>query len=184
MMRTTLFSIAIVLTFASVAPAETVKVADARKDTAQESDGFVLFISKRFGEGTPVGDAIVAAAKGEAPDNIEIEAAFGMYYDNGQAKSGKVPPEIIEALRASEEGQPTMTFIARVNEDMYDSLLGRIKEWENGENVTPAAPPSQVLEAARILLLQIEELKLPYASGFTPNSQLYFEDLHVLNRDE
>ena len=132
----------------------------------------------------PVGDAILSAGKGEAPDGIAIEAAFGMYYENGQMKSGKVPAEIIEALRASEDGQSTMTFIARVNTDVYDEALGRIQDWEKGENVTPGPPPSQVLETMRILLLAIEELKIPYTSGFTPNTMLFFEDLHVLNRNK
>lgn len=184
MMRTSMFLTMVLVASAFGATAETVKVADARMDESKESDGFVLFISKRFAEGAPVGDAIVAAGRGEAPDNLNIEAAFGMYYENGQAKSGKVPGEIIDALRASEEGQPTMTFIARVNTDTYDEALARIQEWEKGENVTPGPPPSQVLETMRILLLQIEELKIPYTSGFTPNTQLYFEDLHVLNRNK
>lgn len=184
MVRASLFLAAMVVSVASNVSAETVKVADARMDGSKESNGFILFISKRFAEGAPLGDAIVAAGRGEAPDDIDIEAAFGMYYESGQAKSGKVPAEIIEALRASEEGQPTMTFIARVNSDTYEDLLARIRDWENGENVTPGPPPAQVMETTRIVLLQIEELKLPYTSGFTPNTQLYFEDLHVLNRNK
>ena len=75
-----------------------------------------------------------------------------------------------------------MTFVARINEDVYTSALAKVQAWEKGEDVTPMAPNNQVLETARILLLEIKELKLPYTSGFTPYTQMYFEDLHLLNR--
>ncbi len=181
MIRTLLVT-SLVVFAAGTAQAETVKVADARMDTTAESDGFVLFISRRYADDSPAGDAIVAVGKGEAPDGIQIEAAFGMYYEKGQAKSGKVSVEIIDSLRASTEGQPVLTFIARVNTDTYDTAVEKLKAWEKGEDVTPSSPNGQVLETARIMILDIEELKMPYTSGFTPNTQMFFEDLHILNR--
>ena len=164
--------------------AESVKVADARMDQAADSDGFVIFISKRLAAKGLAGQAIVAVGKGDAPNDITIEAAFGLCMDGGVIKLGKVPPENIAAQRASEEGQPMTTLIARVNTDVYETALGKVKAWEKGEDITPGAPANKVLEVTNIMLITIKELKKPYRSAFNSDTQTYFEDLYVLNRNK
>jgi len=165
------------------ANAEEVKVADARVHKETESDKFVVFLSKRLKETGPGGDIILAVGKGDAPENVTIEAAFGLRFENGRPTMGKVPAEHITTLRASEEGQPTKAFFARVDADIYDIALKQVKDAENGVGVTKGIPPTaQTLEAIRVMMPSLSELKPPYLGSPMQDPQVWMEDLFVLNR--
>ena len=162
---------------------EEVKVADARVDKTVESDKFVVFISKRHNSDGPAGDIIVAAGKGDAPDDIKIEAAFGVYFENNKPNSGKVPVEHIATLRASKGDQPTKTFIARVDAEMYKIGLEHLLDSEKGIGVTQGVPPvAKAIEAIRVLMPSLSELKPPYIGSPMTDPQVWMEDLFKLNR--
>lgn len=161
--------------------AEVVKVADARKDKTVEGF-YVLFVSQRTHESGALGSAIIAAGKGESPETIKIECAWGMYTEGRMPRAGSVSAERIEALRSSSGDYETKTFIARVDEEQYAAAAGHIGQWMEGEVLSPIMPAGMVLEAMNIMLNEIGELKMPYRNSSSLDAQLYFEDLHVLNR--
>lgn len=164
--------------------AEEAKVVDARIDKASEGM-YMAFISKRVTADSPMGDAFIVVGKGKAPDALEVEASYGMYIDNRKPKSGAVPKEAIKALRASTEGEPTHTFIAKIDKAQYDTALKKIGSWMEGEELTSPNPPGVALEATSAMLTAIKGLKKPYIAGFgTPDAQTYYADLRLLNRNK
>lgn len=164
--------------------AEEAKVIDARID--KSADGMYLtFISKRVKAGSPMGDAFMTVGKGKSPDAIEVEASYGMYLDNRKPKSGTVPTEIVDALRTSSEGEPTQTFIAKIDKEQYDKAIQKIGSWTDGKELTSPNPPGVALEATSAMLTAIKSLKKPYIAGFgTPDAQTYYADLRLLNRNK
>lgn len=184
MMRKIGFAIAVVAVVGGApAFAEEVKVADGRQ--AKIDDGyFVVFVSKRVAAEDPVGDALIAVGKGEAPDSIEIVAAHGMSIEGGEPKVGPVSGEDVDALRASAEGEPTLTFIVKVDQAQYDEILGAMRGWESSDVIAWQSPSAELLDATSVVFGAIGELKRPYRSGGrrSPNMQTYFADMMVLNR--
>lgn len=181
-MKSVILGVLVVLS--ARAMAEDVQIADARNNGTE--DGlYVVFVSQRVAPDNPVGFAAMAACRGEGPDALTVETAYGMLVNEGTPKLGPIAGDIIKHARLSSEGESTRTFVVKVDRAQYDDVVDHLQAFSAQADDPDLTPEALLHEATRIVILSIGNLKEPYRGGGrrAPDTQTYYEDLMVLNRD-
>lgn len=183
-MKSTIVTLGIACAIAAVWPAaaavNTTEL-DARTDMA-DSGKYLLFVSKPVKEDAPMGDGFFAIGKGDSPDSVDVDSAYGMFLKEGrQPTVAVVSDERIATLMSSDSGADVQLTAVRIDAGQYEQIAELIDKWAQVESFD-ILPVNAALDATQEAI-SIVGFKRPYRSGLgMPNLMLYFADIPVINR--